>query len=321
MIKISEITLPEHYVRGATKKSHINDLLSVVAGANGVEEPEKLIGKKDIKWPFPPIEIGRTGDTTYKDLEKLEEEIVNIKDAIKTEKKRDTPRQENLSKLGLELDLNKQNLKVLKGKKSFPFELIDGAHRLAVARILKLEEIDGTIKNIEPGAERFLRQYNLNAGHGLRLDKDMRDNAIRILSTVYKIPQKAIVAETGLDVSSVSRIIANKQRTNAPRKKAEPRKQKPEFNEKDFKQPETEPEEKNVKPAGNGKVTKAASSNVNDGMSVTGFIDRLIILYDGFIPLRLQLINHWKSNPLSHEQKISATGFLKDLLKIIEEEK
>ena len=62
-IKITEIAMPEHYVRGKIISKNVTDLMNVVVAANGhlfSEKDEtdwrKLIGKK-IKWPFQPCKI------------------------------------------------------------------------------------------------------------------------------------------------------------------------------------------------------------------------------------------------------------------------
>jgi len=190
-IKISEIVLPEHYIRESIKSKYVQDLLDVVATHNGVTSWSELVGKKTIQWPFPEIEIGK-----------------NL-----------TPKPEKKPKV------KGEKTKDVKAKKWFPFELIDGAHRLQVAKKLKKKEIDAITRNIDNPGARFLHQYKTNVGHGLRLDKDARDNAIRTAAKVFSFTQKQLVQETGLDVSSVSRIINSRQRKEGPRSK--PRRNEP----------------------------------------------------------------------------------------------
>jgi len=222
-VKISEITLPEHYVRGQIKSKHVQDLLDVVATHNGVAAWSDLVGKKTVQWPFPEIEIGKN--------------LTPKPDKIKKEKGDKT--------------------KAPKLKKWFPFELIDGAHRLTVAKRLKMKEIDAITRGIDNAGARYLHQYKTNVGHGLRLDKDARDNAIRTLAKVFSISQKELVKETGLDVSSVSRIINSRQRKEGPRSAP------------------SKPRANVTYTATDAEAISTASPAPSGSMTVEGFIDRL----------------------------------------------
>lgn len=237
-VKINEITFPEHYVRGTVKSKHVQDLLDVVASHNGVGAWSDLIGKKTIQWPFPEIEIGK-----------------NL-----------TPKPDKAKK---------GEKKGKNNKKWFPFELIDGGHRLTVAKRLKLKEIDAITRNIDNPGARFLHQYKTNVGHGLRLDKDARDNAIRTLAKVFNVSQKELVKETGLDVSSVSRIINSRQRKDGPRAPATPRA---------LPIPSTGADIDSTESSSRGNV------NINEGMTVEGFIDRLQGLTKEFKRLQAPLL-------------------------------
>ena len=247
LIKISDITLPEHYVRGTVKSKHVSDLLDVVATHNGVATWADLIGKKTIQWPFPEIDIGK-----------------NL-----------TPKPEKVAK--------KKGEKVTKpkGKKWFPFELIDGAHRLAVAKRLKRKEIEAITRGIDDPGARYMHQYKTNVGHGLRLDKDARDNAIRTLAKVFNVSQKELVKETGLDVSSVSRIINARQRKEGPR--AKPSRQGPTVT--------------TIEAPTESTTTESGS------MTVEGFIDRLQGIVREFpklqAPLLAYLISHTPKSKLT----------------------
>lgn len=237
-IKVNEITLPEHYVRDQVKSSHVNDLLDVVASANGVKDWKELIGKK-IDWPFDPIDIG-------KNLAPKPEP------AKKGEKK---PKGE-------------------KPKRWFPFEIIDGAHRWTVAKRLRLKDIDATTRTIDNPADRFMHQYRTNVSHGLRLDKDTRDNAVRIMVNVYKMGVKEVAKEAGIAMSSVSRIANSKQRKTEPRKKAA---RNPKKGQIIGSQPST----------GNG---------VADGMTVEGFLERLQTLAGEFHRLQAPILSYLVTN-------------------------
>jgi len=46
----------------------------------------------------------------------------------------------------------------------------------------------------------------------IRVNQDERDAAIRILNKKYGVPQKRLAQSAGLDISSISRILASKQR-------------------------------------------------------------------------------------------------------------
>ena len=173
-IKINEIQLPEHYIRGSVENKNVKDLLNIVLTHNNVGDIGELKKDQEIVWPFPPIEIAK-----------------------------------NLSK---KPEKEKGKKKSKGEKKWFAYEILDGVTRWTVAKKLKLKEIDATVKGIDDPKDRFVHQYTTNVGHGLRLDKDARDNAIRLLSSVYKLTGKAIAKECGLDEGSVSRILKNKQR-------------------------------------------------------------------------------------------------------------
>lgn len=266
-IKIKEIDQPPHYLREKVKASYITELCDDLAAINGVKDWHELQPRKEkttgitkdgkpiiktvspkIDWPFPPIEVARN-----------EKQVLPPagKDATSA--------------------ATKKKLKAAK-KKYFPYELIDGSHRIAVARRIGMKEIPATIKSILDPAERFLEQYKSNGGpRGLRLDKADRDNAIRILSREYQFSQKKLVEETGLDQTSISRIISGKQRREGPRKAA---------TKKDGA----------TTPAGENKDPFTTTTTPTKGqqaeMTVNGFVERLQICCSEFPRLKSGLVTH-----------------------------
>jgi hypothetical protein len=210
--------MPEHYVRGKINGKNVSDLMDVVVKAHGSLFKEgkpvdwhDLIGKK-LSWPFhTPIEVARNMPEKGKPLKKSESAVEGKK----------------------------------KGKVFKPFELIDGGHRLTVWRRLKQKELPAIIKDIKDPGERFKEQYETNSSHGLRLDKDQRDDYVRVAHTVYKKSLSILAKETGLHRNSIIRILAEKQR------KKEPRKKRGEF---------------------------SSAQTVQSDMSVQGFLERLQIL-------------------------------------------
>jgi hypothetical protein len=187
-VKLSDVTLPKHYIRGkAVISKQVDNLMAIVAGHNGVkpEEWKKLVGKKSIEWPFPALDISPVKED-------------------ETKKEGTAPR-------------SKAKKKTL--KKTFKYEINDGGHRFTVAKRLKMPAIEATIKNLKPGLDRYLEQYRTNL-HGLQLDKDQRDDFIRTCVQVFGAKQRQLAKDTGLDEASISRIIHEKQRIKGPRKKA-----------------------------------------------------------------------------------------------------
>ena len=194
-IKITAIGMPEHYVRGTLvdgrtvggiNGKNLNDLLDVVLKANGEIVPKKLRGKK-IVWPF------HTSIILAKNTEPLKgKKLKGVKAEGKGKKK---------------------------GKVWRPYELIDGGHRLTLWRRLGQKEIEATVKTITDPSERYKEQFDTNSSHGFRLDKDHRDNYVRTQHNVFKRSLVALAKETGLNRSSIIRIMAEKQRKKEPRKK------------------------------------------------------------------------------------------------------
>jgi hypothetical protein len=260
-VKLKDIAMPPHYLRAKIKASYVGELLTDLCLINGVKDWHELLPKKEktektdkdgkpifktitpkLDWPFPPIEVAR-----------------NEKLVLPTAEKGSKPSE------------TKKKLKVSK-KKYFPYELIDGVHRQAVARRLKMKEISATVKSITNPADRFLEQYKTNAGpRGIRLDKDDRDNAIRIMSRDFNVSQKKLVELTGLDQTSISRIIAAKQRKEGPRK------------------PPTKKEESgDSSPFSENQSKPSASSEAR--MSVEGLLERLQICASDFPKLKSSFI-------------------------------
>ncbi len=234
-IPINSIAMPPHYVRGrmvdgrtvgGINGKNVADLMDVVIKAHDhlfkgkTREWKELVGKK-LTWPFhTPILVAKNPKP-----EKVEDE--------------------------------KENKKILKQFK--PHELIDGGHRLTVWRRLKQKEIEAKVENIPDPTDRFLEQYRTNAAHGLRLDKDARDNAIRVAHEVYKVSLTALAKETGMDRSSIIRILAEKQRKKGER----------------------------AKPKKGATFTPPPASEGD--MSIQGFMDRLDIIVGAFPKLAPEL--------------------------------
>ena len=245
LIKMSEIALPEHYVREKVVGKNLADLMDIIVKHNDglfqeqeSREPSKLKDKK-LKWPFDSsILVAKL---------KEPEPAKPLKDGEKAETKK------------------KGKAKVWK-----KFEIIDGMHRFTLWRRLGQKEIEANVKVIDEPGERYLEQYRTNSNHGLRIDKDGRDNAVKVAHNVYKISLGSLVKETGLSRASVARICASKQRKEGPRKKAEKK---------------TEA----AKKAGSSFASPDAPAL---GMSVTGFVERLQLLLNEFPSLADNLSRH-----------------------------
>jgi len=199
--KINAIGMPEKFVPGAADASknyyirekinskNLTDLMDLIVKSNPhlLKDP-KNESKKKLTWPFnTPVEVAKNPAPV---------------------------KGKPLGKKGKTEGKGKKKATVYRA-----FELIDGFHRFTLWRRLKQKEIPTTVKNITDPAARFLEQYVTNAGHGLRLDKDERDNYVRISHSVYKKSLSVLSKEVGLDRSSIARIIAEKQRKKEPRKK------------------------------------------------------------------------------------------------------
>jgi len=245
LIKMSEIALPEHYVREKVVGKNLADLMDIIVKHNDglfqeqeSREPSKLKDKK-LKWPFDSsILVAKL---------KEPEPAKPLKDGEKAETKK------------------KGKAKVWK-----KFEIIDGMHRFTLWRRLGQKEIEANVKVIDEPGERYLEQYRTNSNHGLRIDKDGRDNAVKVAHNVYKISLGALVKETGLSRASVTRICASKQRKEGPRKKAE----------------------KKTEAAKKAGSTFASPDAPALGMSVTGFIERLQLLLNEFPNIADELTKH-----------------------------
>ena len=152
LLKVSQLRHPKLYVRAHVNDITIKDLLDI-ARFNKNE-------KKEIVWPFPPIDVVKEGDN---------------------------------------------------------FEILDGNRRTRVAKLLKIEAIPAIIKSIKSPVDRFLFQIQSNL-HGLMLDKNQRDNSIRLLNTKFKLSPDNLSKTFKLTQASISRILSRKQRKEGPRK-------------------------------------------------------------------------------------------------------
>lgn len=264
LIKMSSIMMPEYYVRGKLNSRNINDLMDIVIKTHSSlfkdsDKPDwhELVGKK-LHWPFhTPIEVAKNPSP---------------------------PKGEKLKGKGIKTSgKGKKKATIFKAH-----EIIDGGHRFTVWRRLKQKEIEARVKDIPNFAQRFLEQYRTNAAHGLRLDKDARDNAVRIAHTVFKVSLTDLGKETGLDRSSIIRIIANKQRKEGPRSKK--------------------------------KGDLAAPAGSQGEMSVNGFIERVQTLHANFSRLQDGLASFLIANvTASGRSKLGAmVSTLKKLADIFE---
>lgn len=184
----------------------------------------------------------------------------------------------------IEVAINKGGKK--EGEKIKPYEIIDGMHRWTIWKRLKQVEIPIKPSMLVDPKQRFLKQYQTNISHGLRLDKDSRDNAIKIAHTIYKVSLTELTKETGLSRASVARILASKQRKVGPRKKSEP---------KDIK--------------------TAPSTQVE--MSATNFIDRVQMLIFNYPRLEKEIDDFLRQN--LKESGKSKLGIVVSTLKKITE--
>jgi len=101
-------------------------------------------------------------------------------------------------------------LAVQKGKGQ-KYEVLDGMHRLRVAGRLKLSSVDADVKKYASDADAYMAQLTTNLSHGLALDRESRDEAVKTLGKVYHVGVREIARQTKLAPASVSRIIAGKQ--------------------------------------------------------------------------------------------------------------
>ena len=107
-------------------------------------------------------------------------------------------------------------IEVVKNGKAY--EILDGNRRTMVAKALKVEAIPAKILEIKDPGERYLYQIKANL-HGMMLDKDQRDNAIRLLAVQFKMKPEDLTKEFKLTKASISRILNKKQRKTEPRKR------------------------------------------------------------------------------------------------------
>lgn len=118
-----------------------------------------------------------------------------------------------------------EKLSKSKKTKDFRYEVIDGWTRTNVAEALKLPSISAKILNLTAPKARFIEQYTTNATHGLRLDKDERDEAIRHMGKEFKMKEAEIAKITGLSQQSISRVIHNRQRGSSAKATREAQRQ------------------------------------------------------------------------------------------------
>lgn len=260
-VKLSAIAMPQaftnderldpklnYYIRGKVNSKNVKDLMDVVVNAHGhlFKDSKKLDWKelkgKKLSWPFhTPVVLAKNPDPQKG--EKLK-----------------GPHAKETGK-------GKKRGKVFKG-----YELLDGATRMTVWRRLGQKEIPAEIKTVTDPGQRFAIQYRTNAGHGLRLDKDSRDNAVRIFHNAYKWSLNQLAKETGMDRSSITRILADKQRKKGPREK------------------------------GKGSFVESAGHEAE--MSVQGFHERLMSLLSNFPRITPTLRDFLSKVPEQNREKL-----------------
>lgn len=85
-------------------------------------------------------------------------------------------------------------------------EIVAGRHRFLAAKHCGMEKIPCLIKP-RSEAEAFFDQLASDLRHGLKLDHEMRDAAIRTLVKKFRFSLRVVEKRTGLSASSVSRIV------------------------------------------------------------------------------------------------------------------
>jgi ParB-like chromosome segregation protein Spo0J len=99
-------------------------------------------------------------------------------------------------------------------KKGRKYEVNNGAHRLWAAVKNKVKSIPVQIETFATPGDAFAAQLMATMKSGtLKLDLDARDAAIRQLVLHLKMDRKKVMDLSGLSEGSISRIIAEKQRT------------------------------------------------------------------------------------------------------------
>lgn len=95
-------------------------------------------------------------------------------------------------------------------KKQKPFELIDGGHRLKVAKIFGLKDIPGEISPVQTAGKAFLLQIKTADNGPLPLSNRERAQAIWTLYHEFKMTQEQIGKEFGYHRSQISRFCSKK---------------------------------------------------------------------------------------------------------------
>ena len=252
-VKMSSIMLPQRYVREKINSKNLTDLLDVVKKANQKHLTKDGNFPKDMKkvvleWPFnAPVLLTKNAKPDSLGTKEAQ--------ALKGEGVKATGKGKK------------------KGKTFFPYEIIDGVHRYTLWRRLKQKEIEARIITVESPEDRFLEQYKTNASHGLRIDREGRDNFIRVAHKEFNVSLTKLAKESGLDRSSIVRILQTREHKKAVRQA----------------QASTSP----------GKAAFNVPSIDMSDMSVTGFLERLQMLLNAYPKLAPQIDKYLTENSTS----------------------
>ena len=99
----------------------------------------------------------------------------------------------------------------INAKKKEEIALVDGLHRVRAARQAGILELS-VIEKLYSSPDALLADMYLLNKHGARVRPEDRDARIRLLAEKYAWKQEKIGKEFGLDQSSVSRVLAGKQK-------------------------------------------------------------------------------------------------------------
>lgn len=107
------------------------------------------------------------------------------------------------------------------------YGIVQGNHRFRAADGLRRnfapkgnEEMEVELREYKSDAEALSDAIADNLSNGLHLNKDDRDDAIRVLHFELKVSQAELVKRFKMSKASISRICTKKQRKDGPRKKA-----------------------------------------------------------------------------------------------------
>jgi hypothetical protein len=115
--------------------------------------------------------------------------------------------------------------RIPKNSKGQVLQVNNGVHRLYAAKSAKVKKIPVRVVTFDTPADAYAAQLVSTMKSGtLKLDLDARDAAIRQLVGHFKIDRDKVMTMCGLSKASVSRILAEKQRTGETGKRKSKRK-------------------------------------------------------------------------------------------------